>query len=302
MGHPGFINSTPYEGDALLLADEHGATTLTWVVKASFGFDGDVAAEPAPIRLVDEYHGEPGTSELRYPSDAVVGKVATDVLLLGSAYAAGKLVHDVELRVGDLVRSARVFGAREWVRDGDNVTMGAPEPFEELALRYEHAGHDAERNPLGSEGIPRIEDPASLVAGEEDVAEPVGFGPIPPHWEPRRSFAGTFDEAWRSERHPLLPEDFDRRHWNVAPLQGAIAGGEEVTVAGLRQPLAFQLPELSLHVRVTLQGSEPEQLALVLDTVLIDADEGRTELVYRASKRIHHRAHKIERSEIFEDG
>ena len=46
---------------------------------------------------------------------------------------------------------------------------------------------------------------------------PVGFGALHRHWQPRASFAGTYDQAWMDTKMPLLPDDFDPRFHVTAP-------------------------------------------------------------------------------------
>lgn len=47
--------------------------------------------------------------------------------------------------------------------------------------------------------------------------EPAGIAAISRGWQPRLAAAGTFDDAWRRERFPLLPLDFDVAHFQIAP-------------------------------------------------------------------------------------
>jgi hypothetical protein len=67
----------------------------------------------------------------------------------------------------------------------------------------------------------RIRAPSVTAPGLADLDwrqryEPQGFGPISPWWRPRQRHAGTYDETWLEQRHPLLPEDFDPMFWQCA--------------------------------------------------------------------------------------
>ena len=50
-----------------------------------------------------------------------------------------------------------------------------------------------------------------------DRPRPAGFGPIAAHWQPRAASRGTYDERWKRDRQPLLPDDFDDRFYQCAP-------------------------------------------------------------------------------------
>ena len=53
---------------------------------------------------------------------------------------------------------------------------------------------------------------------DDTVAEQaLGLGLVPAHHQPRRALQGSFDDAWRQSRAPLLPLDHDPRHRNAAP-------------------------------------------------------------------------------------
>lgn len=85
--------------------------------------------------------------EVEFPfmpgSDFRFYKPRTDVVILGSAYApGGRPVHTMQVRalVGERDVRVQVIGRRElvWNRQGRPV-IGAPEPFEEIPLRWENA-------------------------------------------------------------------------------------------------------------------------------------------------------------------
>ena len=43
--------------------------------------------------------------------------------------------------------------------------------------------------------LPNLEDPSNPVQAYGQIVTPVGFGFTSPNWQPRASFAGTFDEC-----------------------------------------------------------------------------------------------------------
>ena len=311
-------NDTGLAATLFAAPDPGGIDSLYTVVKGTFALDRldawgmpALAAEQVPPVLADEHHGEPLASSVRAPSDVALVKPATDVLLMGSAYApAGRPVTwmDVTLTAGPMVKTVRVFGDRVW-RDGATVSATAPAPFKRMPLVWERAygGTDQAageprgepRNPVGAgfrapDGekrlaglpLPNLEDPGEPVLDWKDAPPPAAFAPVAPHWLPRRSFAGTYDEAWQSGRAPYLPTDFDPRFFQLAPpglvAPGYFQGGETVEVTGATPEgrLRFRLPALAVQVEYALNGGT-ETPPVHLDTVLIEPDERRVVLVWR---------------------
>jgi hypothetical protein len=234
------------------------------------------------------------------------------------------------MSVGPVKQVAQVFGERVWYRALSKVSMTKPQPFETMPLTYESAfggmdrthstqhGHPFEpRNPVGrgyrhrkgkfEEGIrlPNIEDPRCLIRSQHDTPPPVGFGFTSPNWEPRARFAGTYDEAWDKTRKPLLPKDFDRRFFNAAPsaliAPSYLKGDEPVRVmnASRHGPLAFALPGVQPPVvRVQLRAQPDQPPASVLDTVIVNTDDDRLEMVWRAQVGLRDGPHDLVALEV----
>jgi hypothetical protein len=332
MQSAGFQNLTPFVAESLILLDEEGREVLTLIAKATYEIPSQgtaLALAPAqePLVLASTHHGEPGRSSLRYASDAVTEKLATDVVLLGHAWADRGLAPevDVTLEVGPIQKQVRVFGDRTWRRLLGAMKPSSPRPFRRMPLVYERAfgGVDTSssspeehieepENPVGVgfvrpvpgrdyEGLrlPNIEDPAALLQEPIDRRRPMGFGFVAPSWAPRRIQAGTFDEAWRAARFPRLPANFNRRHHNAAPLdqqaRPLLEGGEPAKVIGAseRGTLRFTLPVCRLRGRYQLRRSEAVAVAMRLDTVVIDTDAHRVAIVYRGGAPVHRRAHDL---------
>ncbi|HSN97582.1 MAG TPA: DUF2169 domain-containing protein, partial [Candidatus Nanopelagicales bacterium] len=240
-------------------------------------------------------------------------KPATDVVLLGHAHARHATEAQVVFRVGPVGKALRVVGDRSWVRSAGAVAPTRPLPFDRMPLTYERAfgGWDRSdpdptkhtfepRNPVGvgfrapharfEEGVqlPNLEDPTDPLQRWGQVVTPVGVGFTSPNWQPRASFAGTYDEAWSKERMPLLPRDFDRRFFNAASpglvAPGYLRGDEPVLVEGASAQgrLSFRLPGLKApRCRASLVGREDAEVELKLDTVIVDTDEDRVVMQYR---------------------
>ncbi len=136
--------------------------------------------------------------------------------------------------------------------------------------------------------LPNLEDPQDTLGTVGGKCRPVGFGFTAPNWQPRASFAGTYDDRWSETRAPLLPRDFDRRFFNAAP-EGLVAplylSGEEWVQVFYGTPegkWVFQLPGVSnpTCTLITKWGEERE-LNANLDTLIVDADLMQVQMIWR---------------------
>src|SRR3989441_5257748 len=137
-------NSTPFEGTIYWRPDADGIDTVFAVVKATLvlGERLSLAEKQLPVTLADQYHGEPGKTSIKTPSDVSLTKPATDVLLLGTAYpprGRPATQMDVSLTAGPLRKTVRVFGDRVWERRGVVPSMSSPALFETMPLVWERA-------------------------------------------------------------------------------------------------------------------------------------------------------------------
>ena len=309
-------NSTPFKAQIMLLPNRGGIDTLYTVVKGTFtlGESLGLAEEQVPVTLADEYHGDPTASSIRAASDVSIGKPSTDVVINGSAWAPGgnpTWQMDVSASVGPVAKSIRVFADRVWDVSSGVATISWVAPFVRMPLVWERAfgGTDVTdkgavmepRNPAGagfraSDGtkplaglpLPNVEDPGSLISSWKEAPAPAGFSPVASHWLPRRSYAGTYDDAWQKSRAPYLPADFDPRFCQIAPLglvtPQALVGGEQVVLHGMTPngTLRFALPVVRLGVTYRLD-SAVETPPVMLDTVVIEPDAARLLMVWRAA-------------------
>lgn len=312
-----FKNSTPFKGTIMLLPDPNGIDSLFTVVKGTFTLAERpaLAEEQLPVAVEQEFYSEPDQSSIKRPSDVSLMKPGTDVLLTGNAYAPrGRPTTwmDVSLTVAGVRKVVRVFGDRMWKTATKELSysISEPQPFETMPLIWERAYGGIEksvkpvtaevRNPVGTgfrtsevqESIagvrlPNLEDPAAPITAWNQRPQPAGFAPICAHWEPRRSYAGTYDEEWQKHRAPYLPKDFDPRFLQLAPpglvAPGYLKGGEAVelrgvTRAGLSQ---FRLPQVTLKVTYWLDGS-PEERPAFLDTLMIEPEQSRFTITWRS--------------------
>jgi hypothetical protein len=318
------INLTSFAAERSISLDPQGRECLLVLVKASYALDTGqpvLSEQQDPLHLADVYHGEPGVTSLRWAAETCLYKPAAEVVVTGAAYTRASARDEalVSVRVGSVHKRVRVVGDRTW-RGRSRGTLSAPKPFREMPLLYERAfgGSDATgkrpqacaENPVGagyrSEGsqlsledcaAPNLED-LTHDSGS-DRAKTCGLGPVAPSWAPRARHAGTYDAAWRKQRMPLLPDDFDPRFAFTAPadqiLSGYLTGGEPVQLDMLRPDggsYTFALPALAAQVVVSSSGQRlvPE---LRCDTLHIDTTLRRMWLTARASLNVHERLSEL---------
>lgn len=321
-----FENHTPFTHAWLVLLDKQAAERLIVVLKATYAITEDGRLELAKkqelIRPVDEFHGEPGTSSIRYEVELGPAKPATDVVLVGSAVARqpGVTEMDTALRVGPLFKRVRVFGERRWKKGLFGLSISKPLPFDRIPLTCENAyggkdisakeskDHGQEpRNPVGrgyrakksqldfaDALLPNIEDPENLLRQPGDDLVPQGFGFLGRDWHPRLKYAGTYDQKWIEEKMPLLPLDFDERFHNAAQpgltASGYLTGNELVDAQGFTQRgrFSFNLPGLKPVAQAVVAGSRVP-IALNLNTVLLDTNAMKVSLLWKGDFNIHRR-------------
>ncbi|CAN97633.1 MULTISPECIES: DUF2169 family type VI secretion system accessory protein [Sorangium] len=305
-------NQTPFAVQPVPLLDREGNDVLVAIVKATFVVDRSggarLADDPAPVRVADEpWEPESPRSSLRFPSDLGVAKLGTDVVVTGDAIAPEKVrVLDVAVRVRQRLTPLRVHGQRFFFKGVLGVGIGPAAPFERVPIVYERAyGGMSEdlsvvdlRNPSGvgaarsaadlvDTQAPQIEHPERPHASASDRHAPVGFGAIMMHWSPRLEHAGTFDERWKATRMPLPPEDQDIRFGNVAhpslQFEEHLAPGDPVGIVGMSlEPVVFALPGFPVVASARYDTGERVVVRPPIDTVLIQPEARRVELVARA--------------------
>ena len=325
------LNQTSFAVDRAVFWDRTGAEQLVMVLKATWvlGQDGSLVLkdEQAPVCPADEFLDEPGSSSIIQEAELGPVKPGTDIFLTGSAKATrpNTRVMDIRLKIGDLGRTARVFGPRHWGRRLGRPRISDPAPFETVPLLWENAfgGQDLSAgnekhhswqpdNPVGKGYrskkskadwldtlLPCIENPQDLLGGPDQKPSPAGFGPVGRHWQPRVKYAGTYDDAWMDERMPFLPDDFDDRFHNAAPAglvaPGYLQGGEMVEVTGctLERTVQFALPALETFGLVKIKD-QPTVVKLPLNTVTIDSDLMELRLLWKGAAPVHGKVNDIE--------
>ena len=329
------VNNTPFAADKALVADRSGADVWVVAVKSTYSLRADgtteVAKDQEEIVQAPIHRGDAMKTALLYESDLDYTKMTTDVVLNGSAYAPpGRPVTqiDVAIKVGSIEKVLRVFGDRVWEPGGPfGITLSRPQPFQRMPISYERAfgGTDnisldprqygwEPRNPVGTGFAtdlshlvgrpgPNIEDPGALVASWKDRPPPAGFGPVARHWLPRVRFAGTYDEQWKKERLPLLPDDFDERFFQYAPADQQppdfLKGTEQVELRNLTPSgrLSFALPPEFPVFRTRLAGKIIDHRAK-LYSVILEPDVPRVMLLWSTCLPCHGKKYSLERTTI----
>ncbi|WP_322047401.1 DUF2169 domain-containing protein [Paraburkholderia sp. J67] len=323
-------NHTPFAADRTWLRDTNGAEVWVVAIKATYDILANgttkLASDQVSLNAGPVQHE--GLSSLKYDTDFGPSKAATDVILNGHAWTpGGKPAGEIlaGFTVANLDRMVRVTGDRYWQRKRWSWHAGEPEPFVSMPIVYERAfGVDmpefptASRNPVGrgvasdAEGrvwLPNIELVGQPVRGRDDVAPAISLGAIAGHWPMRRQFAGTYDDNWLEERHPLPPEDLNPRFWQIAPeaqqVTGHLKGGEIVTLINVTPPdvvpggrLVFRLPKVTLVCETFFFDGSREQTRPVIHTVILEPDEPRISVVHHMTLACHAKVNQLDRTRI----
>ena len=299
-----------------------GRELLVVCVKGTFnipenGGEPQLAEEQMPLVEADTFSGEPGLSAPIYESDYPPVKTRCDVLMNGSAYApAGKPARKVpvSLKVGSISKSFLVVGDRVWKKGILAVTASSPKPFMKMPISYDRAfgGVDANHkdpkkikayllNPIGvgylvhlnskfvdNKPLPNTEELRNPVKKPYGNYRPMSFGPIGRGWQTRISFAGTYDQHWLDNIFPFLPPDFDEQYYQAAPADQQMpypGGGEAVMLTNLSPQgrTIFRLPRIPLLVWFFMKNGEEKEAQAVIDTIVIEPDQGRFMVSWRAS-------------------
>jgi hypothetical protein len=316
-------NTTQYLAECFAFSDKAGVRHCAVVVKGTFDVnaDGDCRSsdQPVPWVFADEHHGDPGTTSLRWESDFAPCKPRVDILI--SAEATAPAGHEAtRLQVGlqgpGIDKQAVVTGDRVWNAGIFGLKPSDPLPFRRMPLVWDRAfgGSDLSHAQVGKHGthignpvgvdfhlngdsesirgkaLPNIECADGLLASWSDKPTSIGFGSVGRGWSPRLQFAGTYDQRWIDETMPFLPQDFDNRYFQSAPIDqqldelpdGSVFRCRNMTDSGdfvVRIPL-FQVP-----VRYLFDDRSEVQM-LGADTVILQPSQRRLILVGRVAMKM----------------
>lgn len=317
-----FVNKTKMKAGWTMGFDRDGRELVVIAVKTTFSIPKDgqetkLAEEQAPLVEADVFTGEPGFSAPVYECDYAHRKPRCDVLLNGSAYSpGGKPIEriNVSLQIGSLMKSFDVVGNRVWQAGALYIAVSKPEPFTIMPISYNNAWGGVDKSqedpskhhfyPLNHAGIgyheytsgkymdgkplPNTEETGGKITNPKGKYRPMAFGPIGRAWQPRPKYAGTYDQKWLDNQAPFWPENFDYRYFQAASEDQQIpypTGGEEVVLTNLTPEgtTRFRLPKMKMPVVVVPASGNEQQLATVIDTLVIEPDKKRFMLTWRAS-------------------
>ncbi len=314
-------NHTPLMAGFTLGMMPDGRESLVVVVKGSYSIPSNASASPVlleeqlPLLEADTFHGDPGFSSPRHEADYAPIKLRCDITLIGTAHAPDdKPAERVQtgFKVGELSKLVDVLGDRHWVADDNGISVSRPAPFLMRPITYDIAfggtdrAHEDTRlhdaylsNPSGigyhkaldqhlvdGAPAPSTEEPNSPVRHPHELIRPMSFGPVGRSWQPRIGYGGTYDDDWLDQRFPFLPDDFDLRYFQSAPADQQcdyLQGGEQVRLVNLTPGgrCRFQIPQLDVPVCFFRKKSRRVEKKAVIDTLVIEPDEGRFTLTWR---------------------
>jgi hypothetical protein len=277
---------------------------MTVVCKATYQLaptESPMTEWQEPVNEADSHLNDDPSRSVRAPGDLTPFKMRADVVVVGNAYAPGRIpVRSLVARlvVGTIDKSIEVACDRQFTPDGR--LQEAP-GFANMPLVYERAaGGPGTANPVGIRPdardaygqrlVPNLQPPGAAMSAPTDQVAPIGFGPIPASWAERRDrlgrHAATFDPGQIAET--VVPEDIDPLFFNVAP-------GDQ-TLASLRENERIVLENLHPaypKLVTSLAGAKPrafldgraggaQEVRLRADLLWIDTDRGICTVTWRA--------------------
>jgi hypothetical protein len=304
-------NYTPFPHMTFEKYGVYGALFDVIVFRGTFRLKGggllaDLAEDQRPLVMADEYHDDPQTSSLKFETDLVLYKKQTDIHVIGLAHAEKERPVTgwvASISVGNFTKSLHIHGPCQWEYHHNSWQLTPPKSISQIPLRYEYAfggcwidvdGTEQvfQQNPVGRGYYPdinQLDTSSSYFAPQIDDGQfaalaytsvPQGLGPMSRWWDPRLKFAGTYDDAWRSSRFPLLPDDFDVQFYQSAHPEmrypGFLSGRKPILLKGLlpESPrILTALPEYKPVCVLTDGKNHNHTLAPNLDTLTFDLDE-----------------------------
>ena len=194
-----------------------------------------------------------------------------------------------QLKASELVPSLRIPLLRPFAFGGQTLDASGDSLVDELnpdGMGFYGTAAQAASAPLP--WMQALDKP--LRYWDDTVAEQaLGLGLVPAHHQPRRALQGSFDDAWRQSRAPLLPLDHDPRHRNAAPQSLQLAEsprpGDVLALhhMGTEPLMRFVWPRVALVAQAETAGGTllpPQELRW--DTLAVDTEQADASLVWRA--------------------
>lgn len=320
------INISGMQAALTTVLDAQAREHVVAVVKGTFLLPSDQGAvqlvpqdAQQPMTTADTFFGEPGMSAPRLESEFALRKARCDIVLNGHAYPPGGKPAErctVGLRVGSWQKILNVVGDRVWRRRGVSLGPSSPEPFVQVPLTYGRAFGGVDdtdsdqavsyaRNPVGrgfgsqrsggdliGRAVANLEFPDDPIQVPWGSYAPASLGIVHRSWQPRLAYAGTYDQAWLDQTFPFLPADFDARHYQSAAEDQQLpflTGATPIVLVNLTRAgrLQCSLPsDLRMPVTFFPRDGAPEETLATLDTIVLEPDDGRIQMVWRCSRRL----------------
>ena len=295
----------PFRAGSLVWQPRPGTWSLAVVIRAGFEL---APGESRPVAL-PKTPADERSKLLEHALTLAPCKRWPEVVVVGSAHAPeGKPVTSLvaRLAVGSLDKRVQVVGDRCITNQG---ALLGPAPFTRMPLSWERAaggpgtsnpagvtmGPGARPDPLGRVTLPNLVPPGASIATRHDVLPPVGFAPLDAASPMRVARLHRHAAAWSTDawNERPLPDDFDFAYFDVAPPDQALAelsGTERIVLENLHPhhaQLSTTLAVVAPQALSSLDGG-PEDVPLQIDTLVIDADLGLAQLVWRGQVPLAH--------------
>jgi hypothetical protein len=286
-----------------------GRRLFTVIVKVTctIEHDGHMSViAPAPIATEERHYRRNPVASLTRGSDLALLVPKPEVVVVGSAHAApGRELTQTTVRLAVqrdntmlINKRLEIFGDRR-ARPGQEPPP--PAPFRSIPIQYERAlgGIASRENPVGigmavdADGL--LTHPNVVLPGQGG-ALPAGFGPIPSAWPIRQKRRGSM--SWSNANSAAdveVPADFDDAYYQTAPADQQtqdIRGGDLIAIVNMHPDIPMlrtYLPKgRGVAMAQTARGDRLP-LALRIDTVHLEPDAMRAEIVYRGASVISER-------------
>ncbi len=284
-----------------------GRRVVTVIVKITCKLEHDAhmtVISPAPIATEERHFRNNPVASLTRASDLALLVPRPELVVVGSAFAApGRPVSETTVRLALQRDTTMLINKRLEITGDRRCAPGReppkPEPFQSMPIRYERAlgGISSRENPVGVGLAP---DPDGLVTFPnvtlrgDTHGEPAGLGPIPSAWPVRAHRRGSM--GWSAANTSLdveVPEDFDDAYYQTAPSDqrtAEIRGGDLLAIVNMHPEIPMLRSYLPLAKGVALaqtRRGDRIPLALRIDTLHIEPDVMRAEIVFRAATVLH---------------
>lgn len=176
---------------------------------------------------------------------------------------------------------------RGWLPTGAEVKRRFGDRLKDMAARDWAKAIELSWTRAGGAPAHQIEDPRRPVQSIDERPLPEGLLPVARFWRQRVQHAGTYDETWRREIWPSIPDDFDFRFYQHATADLVASGyltGDEVFATKNLSPegeLGGKLPEFQMIVLAGDAEGLLDKHDLRLDTLVIDLVSRKIALTWR---------------------